>query len=318
MDLPRFEDVEAAAQRIAPYVHRTPVLRSSLLDRLSGARLFFKCENFQKVGAFKARGAVNAVFSLDKETAARGVATHSSGNHAAALAYAAAQRGIPAHIAMPENAPAVKQAAVEAYGGRIRLCAPNLPAREAVLAEILAETGAEFVPPYDDARVIAGQGTCALELLAETGPLDAVIAPIGGGGLMSGTALSLAALAPQAELYAAEPAAADDAYRSFKSGAIQDQPPPQTIADGLKTTLGARPFAILKDRVSEVLLAEETEIVEAMRLVWTRMKILIEPSSAVPVAAILKNKPLFEGRRVGVILSGGNVDLDAAPWMTAR
>jgi threonine dehydratase len=309
-----FADVRAAAERIHSHAHRTPVLTCGALDGMAGARLFFKCENFQKVGAFKFRGACNAVLSLADKEAERGVATHSSGNHAAALSLAARLRGIPAHIVMPRTAPRVKRAAVEGYGGCIRFCEPTLEAREYTLAEVLAETGAVEIHPYNDPRVIAGQGTAALELLEEFDNLDIVIAPVGGGGLLSGTAISITAMAPRVKVMAGEPAVADDAYRSLQAGRIIPSVNPATVADGLRTSLGPNTFAIIRRRVERILRVEEDAIVAATRLVWERMKILIEPSSAVPLAAVLGNPDIFYGRRVGVILSGGNADLDRLAW----
>lgn len=312
--VPTYDDVLAAEQRIRPHIHRTPVLTSKYFDTLSGARLFFKCENLQKTGAFKARGAVNAVFSLSDTQAAKGVATHSSGNHGQALCYAAARRGIAATVVMPHTAPAAKKAAVHAYGGTIIECAPTMASREATLKRELVTTGADLVHPYNDARVIAGQGTCAKELIEDCGPLDAVIAPIGGGGLISGTCLTIATIAPEVSVYGTEPAEADDALRSLKAGHIITEDAPETIADGLKASLKELTWYFVSRHVADIFTATEDEIVEAMRLVWERMKIVIEPSSAVTVAAVLKNRPAFAGARIGVILSGGNVDLDRLPW----
>ncbi len=313
MDIPTFDDVLEAHARITPYIHRTPVLTSSYLNQLSGAEIYFKCENLQKVGAFKARGATNAVFKLNDNEAVKGVATHSSGNHAGALSYAAAQRGIQATVVMPHNAPATKKAAVQSYGGKILECEPTQAAREAMLEQVIAETGADMVHPYDDPRVIAGQATCVLELQQEIDNLDSVVAPIGGGGLISGTCLTLAALSPKTRIVAAEPANADDAYRSLQAGEIVLQDAQQSVADGLKTNLKPRTWHFVSRFVSEVLLASEQEILDAMYLTWQRMKIIIEPSSAVPLAVILKHRQLFEGQRVGVIISGGNVDLKHCP-----
>jgi threonine dehydratase len=315
--IPTFEDVQAARERIRPYVHRTPVLTSSYLSGLTGAELHFKCENFQKAGAFKVRGASNAVFGLSEEQAAKGVATHSSGNHALSLSYAAGRRGIKATVVMPRTAPAAKKDAVRGYGGEVLECEPSTAAREAMLEELVARTGADFVHPYNDHRVIAGQGTCSLELQEDAGPLDAVVAPIGGGGMISGTCLSMATVSPETKIYAAEPAQADDVYRSFRAGEIIEDDAPQTVADGLKVSLRPRTWHFVKTYVSDVLLASEQEIIDAMYLTWQRMKIVIEPSSAVPLAAILRNRELFAGKRVGVILTGGNVDLKKLPWMQA-
>jgi threonine dehydratase len=317
MLIPSFDDVLAARVRVRPHVHRTPVLSSRCIDGLAGASLLFKCENFQRAGAFKVRGACNAVFGLDDAAAARGVATHSSGNHALSLAYAAGRRGIACTVVMPRTAPRAKRAAVAHYGGTIVECEPSTSAREAALAAVVAGCGAEVVHPYNDARVIAGQGTCAVELVEDAGPLDAVVAPIGGGGLTSGTCIALAALAPATRLYAAEPLAADDAARSFRSGAIVAYDAPVTVADGLKVPLKELTFHFVARGVTDVLTVSEEAIVEAMRLVWARMKIVIEPSSAVPLAAILANRDIFAGQRVGVSVTGGNVDLDRLPWQAA-
>jgi threonine dehydratase len=315
LDIPTYDDVLAAHERVTPYVHRTPVLTSTYLNGLTGAELFFKCENFQKAGAFKARGASNAVFSLDDEQAAKGVATHSSGNHGLSLSYAAGRRGIPATVVMPRTAPEAKKAAVRGYGGRIVECEPSTSSREAVFAEVMAETGAEFVHPYNDPRVIAGQATCSRELFDQVENLDAVMAPIGGGGMISGTCLTLSNIAPDVEIYAAEPEKADDAYRSFKAGHIIADDAPQTIADGLKVPLKELTWHFVQKHVTDILTAGEEEIIDAMKLTWQRMKIVMEPSSAVPLATILKNKKTFAGKRVGVIITGGNVDLDKLPWM---
>jgi threonine dehydratase len=311
---PVFDDVTAAARRIAPHVHRTPVATCTGIDLLAGAELFFKCENLQKAGAFKARGATNAVLLLDHDAAARGVCTHSSGNHAAALARAAALRGIPAHIVMPSSAPPVKRAAVESYGALITECAPTLEAREATLADIRDRTGATFIHPYDDPRVIAGQGTAALELLEQVAGLDTVIAPVGGGGLASGTAITVTSLRPEIVLWGAEPAGADDAHRSLRDGKLHPSVEPTTIADGLLTSLSERTFRILGSGLAGILTVDDPAIVHAMRLLWERAKLLVEPSAAVPLAAVLGNRRQFEGRRVGIILSGGNTDLDGLPW----
>ncbi len=308
--------VRAAAQRIAGLAHRTPVMTCSTLDRLAGRSLFLKCENLQKVGAFKFRGACNAVARLPAEVAARGVVTHSSGNHAQALALAARLRGIPAHIVMPRNASTVKRRAVEGYGGRVIECEPTLAARETTAAAVLAETRGTLIPPYDHPDVIAGQGTAALELLEQVPELDAVITPVGGGGLLAGTALAVKGLAPAVRVFAAEPAGADDAARSKAAGQFIPQTGPKTIADGLLTSLGNLTWPVLRDLVERVITVREDEIIAALRLVWERAKILIEPSSAVAVAAVLSAefRTLEGARRVGVILSGGNVDLDNLPF----
>lgn len=309
------DDMLAARERIAPYIHRTPVLTSSYLNDLTGAELFFKCENFQKAGAFKVRGASNAVFGLSDEMARRGVATHSSGNHALSLSYAAGRRGIPCHVVMPHTAPEAKKAAVRGYGGIITECEPSTTSREEVFARVQAETGAEFVHPYNDVRVIAGQATCSAELLEQTEALDAVIAPIGGGGMVSGTCLTLSNLAPGVKIYAAEPEQADDAYRSFKAGYIIADDAPVTVADGLKVPLKDNTWHFVSHNVTDILTASEHEIIDAMKLTWQRMKIVIEASCAVPLATILKNRDIFVGKRVGVIITGGNVDLDTLPWI---
>lgn len=300
--------IREAARRIAPYAHRTPVVTSQYFDRVTGGQLFFKCENLQKAGAFKFRGACNAVFSLSDEEAARGVATHSSGNHAQALALAAQLRGIPAWIVMPENAPAVKQAAVREYGGQIVHCTPTLAAREATAAAVVRETGATLIHPYDDARIIAGQGTAALELLETVPELDLILTPVGGGGLLSGTAITVAELAPSTAVVAAEPAGADDAYRSLAAGHIIPVEQPNTVADGLRTSLGELTFAVIQQHVREIVTVSDDEIVAAMKTFWQRTKLLIEPSSAVPLAAVLSDRISTKGRRIGIILSGGNVD----------
>jgi len=315
MQIPTYDDVIAAHERIRPYIHRTPVLTSTYLNEITGAQLFFKCENFQKAGAFKVRGACNAVFGLSDEMAAKGVATHSSGNHALSLSYAAGRRGIPCHVVMPRTAPEAKKAAVRGYGGEITECEPSTSSREAVFAEVQARTGAEFVHPYNDPRVIAGQGTCSRELLEQVEGLDAVIAPIGGGGMVSGTCLTLSAVAPHVEIYAAEPEQADDAYRSFKAGHIIADDAPVTVADGLKVPLKELTWHFVRTYVTDILTASEQEIIDAMKLTWQRMKIVMEPSCAVPLATILKYPDVFAGKRVGVIVTGGNVDLDKLPWM---
>ena len=306
--------IREAHARIAGHVERTPVMTCRALDALAGARLFFKCENFQEVGAFKARGAANAVFSLSGDEAARGVVTHSSGNHGAALAWAAARRGIPAWIVMPENAAAIKQANVKGYGGQVRLCAPNVAAREAACAAVQAETGATLVHPYNDWRVIAGQGTAAVELLADVPDLDAVITPVGGGGLLSGTAIAAKSLRPGIRVYGAEPKGADDAQRSLAAGRIIPQDAPRTIADGLLTSLGERTFAVISRMVDGIGTATEDGIVGAMRSTWEKMRIVVEASSSVPLACLVERTIDVSGLRVGIIVSGGNVDLDRLPW----
>ncbi len=315
LSVPTFDDVLEAHTRIAPHIHRTPVLTSSYLNTLTGAELFFKCENFQKAGAFKVRGASNAVFGLREDQLPRGVATHSSGNHALSLSYAAGRRGIPCTVVMPRTAPDAKKDAVRGYGGVIVECEPSTSSREAVFAEVQARTGADFVHPYNDPRVIAGQGTCSRELMEQVEGLEAVVAPIGGGGMISGTCLTLSSSAPGVEIFAAEPVNADDAARSFRAGHIIADDAPDTVADGLKVPLKELTWHFVKNHVTDVLTATEDEIVEAMKLHWKRMKIVIEASCSVPLAVILKNPERFRGKRVGVILTGGNVDLDKLPWM---
>ena len=311
----RLETIRAAHRRIAPYIHRTPVMTSHRIDALCGAQLVFKCENLQKVGAFKARGAFNAVLSLSEAEAARGVVTHSSGNHAAALALAARIRGVPAYIVMPSNAPQPKKDAVAGYGAQITFCEPTLAARETTAAEILERTGASFIHPYDNDAIIAGQATAAVELIEDAPGLDVILCPVGGGGLMAGTALAAKGLNSGAQVIAAEPAGADDAWRSFTTGVLTPQTGPRTIADGLLTSLGERNFRIMMDHVDGVFTASEHMIVEAMRLIWQSMKLIVEPSAAVPLAALLEQRPALDAKRIGVILSGGNVDLDRLPWM---
>ncbi|SEV91257.1 threonine dehydratase [Cognatiyoonia koreensis] len=315
MIIPTLDDMLAAHERIKPHIHRTPVLTSSYFNDLSGAELFFKCENFQKAGAFKVRGASNAVFGLSEEDADKGVCTHSSGNHALSLSYAAGRRGIPCNVVMPRTAPQAKKDAVRGYGGTITECEPSTTSREAVFAEVQAATGGNFVHPYNDPRVIAGQGTCSRELMEQTDGLDMVIAPIGGGGMISGTCLTLSNIAPEVKIIAAEPEQADDAYRSFKAGHIIADDAPNTIADGLKVPLKDLTWHFVSNHVTDILTASEDEIIAAMKLTWQRMKIVIEASCAVPLATILKNKDTFAGKRVGVIITGGNVDMDTLPWI---
>ncbi len=315
MIIPTYDHMLEAHARIAPNIHRTPVLTSSFFNDLTGAQLFFKCENFQKAGAFKVRGATNAVFGLSEEEAAKGVCTHSSGNHALSLSYAAGRRGIPCHVVMPRTAPTAKKEAVRGYGGTITECEPSTSSREAVFAEVQARTGGDFVHPYNDPRVIAGQGTCSAELMEQTDGLDMVIAPIGGGGMISGTCLTLSTLAPEVRIIAAEPEQADDACRSFRAGHIIADDAPETIADGLKVPLKELTWHFVSNHVTDILTASEEEIIAAMKLTWQRMKIVIEASCAVPLATILKNRDRFAGKRVGVIITGGNVDLDTLPWI---
>lgn len=312
--IPDRTTIEEAAARIAPYIHRTPVLTCNALNRMFGGELFFKCENFQKAGAFKSRGATNAIFLLSDEEIRRGVTTHSSGNHAAALALAASRRSAEAHIVMPENSNRVKIRAVESYGGRITFCKPTLEAREETLNEVVRQTGAIEIHPYNDYRIIAGQATAAKELIEQTDGLDQIIAPVGGGGLLSGTALAARYFSENIRVIAAEPAGADDAYRSFKSKTFVPSVNPQTIADGLRTSLGSLTCPIVLQYINDIVTVSERSIVEAMRLIWERMKIIVETSSAVPLAAILENKIPVKGTRTGIILSGGNADLDNLPF----
>jgi threonine dehydratase len=313
--LPTLDDVRAAAARIKPYAHRTPVLTCESVDARAGCRVFMKCENMQKVGAFKFRGACNAVFSLSDEEAARGVVCHSSGNHAQALSLAARLRGITARIVMPSNAPAVKKAAVEGYGGIITFCEPTLAAREETQARIIADTGAVEIHPYNNTRIIAGQGTAALELLEEVPDLDAVVAPVGGGGLLSGTAIASTGVKPGIRVIAAEPAQADDAARSLAAGRILPPIGPKTIADGLLTSLGDLTFAVIREKVERIVTVPEEAIAQAMRFVWERAKIVIEPSAAVGFAMLFERTIDLRDRRVGIIVCGGNVDLGSLPWM---
>lgn len=307
-------DIQQAAERIKPYAHRTPVLTCESLDHRVGAQVYLKCENMQKVGAFKFRGACNAVFSLSDDEAARGVVTHSSGNHAQALALAAWMRGIPAYIVMPNNAPQVKKDAVAGYGGRITFCEPALEARESTMERIRLDTRATVVHPYNDERVIAGQGTAALELLDSIPDLDVVIAPVGGGGLLSGTSIAAKELKPGVRVIAGEPEMADDAYRSMQERRIVPSVNPKTIADGLLTSLGTLTFPIIQERVEQIVTVSERGIIEAMRFIWERAKLIIEPSAAVAVAALWEKKIDLTGLKVGIILSGGNVDLAKLPW----
>lgn len=321
-NFPDRKTLQAAFDRVRAYAHETPVLTSETFNRLTGGKLYFKCENFQKGGAFKFRGAVNSVFSLTAKESERGVATHSSGNHAQAVALAARMRNIPATIVMPENAPQVKVNAVKGYGARVVFCPPTLKDREESLEKVISETGAEFIHPSNDLRVIAGQGTATIELLnrmdepdEESGRnLDLILSPVGGGGLLSGTALAARYFGSGIRVIGCEPARADDAYRSFYGGTLVLPDHPDTIADGLKTSLGSNTFPIIRENVDAIVLVEEDEIADAMRLVWERMKIVIEASAAVPVAAVLNGKVDVNGRRVGIIISGGNVDLGKLPW----
>jgi threonine dehydratase len=313
-DLPTPADVLAAAARIAPHAHRTPMLTSGSLDELTGAQLFFKCENFQRSGAFKFRGACNAVWAMDDATAARGVVTHSSGNHGAAMALAARGRGIPAHVVVPEGAVASKLAAIQAYGAVLHRCAPTMAAREAMAAQVQAETGARLVHPFMDPHVIAGQGTAALELLAEAGRLDIVMTPVGGGGLVCGTALAARGHDPCAQVFGAEPEGAADAFESLRQGHRVTDLVPDTVCDGLRGTIGSINLELMQAHRVQVLLVSDEETLAAMRLAWERLKVIIEPSCATVLAAVLRYPGHFAGRRVGLILSGGNVDLAALPW----
>ena len=314
MQYPSLEDIKTSHRRIQPFIHRTPLMKSEAINTIAGCEIFFKCENFQKVGAFKARGAANAVMKLTDAQKKNGVATHSSGNHAAALARAATVAGIKSYIVMPSNAPEIKKKAVKGYGGEIIECEPNLQARETTLQQIVDKTGATFIPPYDFMDVIEGQATCALEMWEEGIAFDTIMAPVGGGGLLGGTALTTKYISPNTQVIAGEPAGADDAFRSFQAKTLIPMVGPKTIADGLLTSLGKINFAIIMEYVDDILTVSDEEIIGAMRLVYERMKIVIEPSCAVPLAALLKNKEKFKGQKVGIILSGGNVDLGKLPF----
>lgn len=309
------ESIEKAHEKIKPYIHHTPVLTNSSINEMAGAELFFKCENFQKIGAFKIRGGMNAALSLGPEQIKKGLATHSSGNHAQAIAFAAKTLGTKAFIVMPENSPSVKVNAVKGYGAEVIFCAPNQTAREEALNKIVAETGAEFIHPYDDDRVITGQATCVKELITTVPTLEIVLTPVGGGGLLSGTALGAHYFKPSIKVYAGEPEGAADAILSFKSGKVEKAPYVNTIADGLLTTLSERTLSIIREYVTDIFLVTEDEIKAALRLVYERMKIVVEPSCVVPLAAMLKHKDLFKGKKIGIILTGGNVDLKKfADW----
>jgi threonine dehydratase len=312
------DGIRAAHERIRPYIHRTPVLTSSRLDEAGGASLFFKCENLQKIGAFKARGATNAVFSLDDASAKRGVATHSSGNHGAAVARAAKLHGVPAYIVMPSNSARVKIRAVEGYGAQIAFCEPTEEAREAVCAELINKTGATLIHSFENEHVIAGQGTAAVEFVEDVSDLDVVMCPVGGGGLLSGTAVAAKSIRPNIKVIAVEPANADDAAQSFRAGRRIVTEKKFTIADGLRTNVGEPNFGIIQRYVDDIVTVNEEAIVAAMRRIWETMKIIIEPSAAVPYAAMLEGTSGLSGKRVGIILTGGNVDLDALPWITTR
>jgi threonine dehydratase len=313
-NLPGKKEFTAAVERIRPYIHRTPVLSSQTINAMTGAELFFKCENFQKAGAFKFRGASNRVFSLAEKDAAKGVATHSSGNHAQALALAAKMRGIPAYIVMPGTSSQVKVAAVRNYDGQITFCPSTQKDREETCNRIIKKTGAYFIHPYNDMGIITGQGTCAMEILEEGIDPDVILPPVGGGGLLSGTALATACFSDHTEVWGAEPANADDARRSMISGVIEPSMNPDTIADGLLTSLGDLTFPIIMNHVRKILTCSEESIIKAMRLTWERMKIIVEPSGAVPLAVIFDHPEDFKGKRVAVIISGGNVDLNNLPW----
>ncbi len=315
MSIPDLNTIKSAAKRIKPYIHNTPVLRCAGINEITGGDIFFKCENMQKAGAFKSRGACNAVFSLTADQLKKGVGTHSSGNHAQALARAASLRNTDAYIVMPETSPRVKVAGVKGYGGKITFCKPTLQAREETLQRIIEDTGALEIHPYNNYRIIAGQATAALEMLEEMGKTDIIMVPVGGGGLLSGTALTTKYLSPGTRVIAAEPEMADDAYRSFYEGRLIPSNNPKTIADGLLTSLGSLTYPIIREYVDDIVTVSEEGIIKAMRLIWERMKIVIEPSSAVPLAAVLENKIDIKGKTVGIILSGGNVDLDGLPWL---
>lgn len=315
MEIPTFSDIQQAHKKIKNRIHRTPVLTNRQVDERAGCKVFLKCENFQRVGAFKFRGACHAVFSLSEEEAKKGVATHSSGNHAQAIALAAKMRGVPAYIVMPENSPDVKKRAVKGYGAEITFCESTQQAREATLEEVVQQTDATFIHPYNDPRIIAGQGTSALELLEDYPELDIILVPVGGGGLASGTAIAAAGLKPKLKVIGCEPEIANDAYLSLKTGELQPSKNTQTVADGLRTGLGELTFACLQKHLHSIVTVTEDEIVEAMRFVWERMNIIIEASCAVPVAVLFNDKiPDTGDNNVGIIITGGNVDLDHLPW----
>lgn len=313
-DMPTVAEIRTVADRIRPFIHRTPVLTSSSINNICGAELFFKCENFQKAGAFKFRGATNAVLSLKAADTRRGVATHSSGNHAAALSLAAKNRGLKAFIVMPKTAPEIKVKAVQGYGGRITFCEPTLASREETLKKIVRESGAVFIHPYENHQVIMGQATACLELLDQCPRLDTVIAPVSGGGLLSGTAISASLFSPGTTVFGAEPAGADDARRSLNAGKIVPSDHPNTICDGLLASLGVPNFTFISTLVEDIITAPDETIIRAMRIIWERMKIIAEPSAAVSLAVVLEHPERFQAKRVGLILSGGNVDLDKLPW----
>ena len=309
-----FTHIQQATERIKPYAHRTPVITNDSLNQKVGAQVYLKCENMQKVGAFKFRGACNAVYSLSDEEAKQGVCTHSSGNHAQALALAAKMRGIPAYIVMPNNAPQVKKDAVAGYGGQITFCEPTLQARESTMESIRLDTGAIVVHPYNNEQVIAGQGTATLELLEEIPDLDVIIAPVGGGGLLSGTSIAAKGLKPSVRVIAAEPEMADDAFRSMQEGRIIPSKDPKTIADGLLTSLGTLTFPIIQQNVEQIVTVSEQGIIDSMKFIWERAKIIIEPSATTVIAVLWEKKINLTGLKIGVILSGGNVDLNRLPW----
>lgn len=313
-NIPSLNQIQAAHKAIKPYVHKTPVLTSDSINKITGASIYFKCENFQKIGAFKMRGATCAVLALSAADKANGIATHSSGNHAQAVALTAKMHRMKAYIVMPETAPVIKKNATLGYGAEVTICAPTLTSRQSTLDEIIAKTGATYIPSFDNYNVIAGQATVAKELIEEVEHLDIVLAPVGGGGIMSGTALSTHYLLPKVQIIGAEPKAVDDAYRSFKTGVKQENQGATSIADGLLTNLSAKTFEIITKYVHDIITVSEQEIIDAMRLIWERMKIIVEPSSAVPLAAILQQKERFEGKRIGLILTGGNVDVSQLPF----
>ena len=312
---PNKQDLLETYKRIRSYVHHTPILSSRLINLMMECRLYFKCENFQKVGAFKFRGAAAAILSVDRQTLTQGVATHSSGNHAAALAFAASMKGVPAYIVMPRTAPQIKKDAVKEYRGRIIECEPTLQAREEALEEVIKETGATFIHPYDNYSVIAGQSSAAKEVFEEITDLDYMIAPVGGGGLLSGTCLSAKYFSPNTKVIGAEPKGADDAYKSIRDGVIRPSVNPKTICDGLLTQLSEKTFSIIQSNVHKIITVEEDSIIKAMRIIWERMKIIVEPSAATALAVVLENKKRFARKRIGIILSGGNVDLEKLPWV---
>ena len=310
--IPTVEDIIAAHKRIAPFIHRTPIITAESIDKITGASLYFKCENFQKIGAFKKRGATNAILCLSDKEKANGVITHSSGNHGQAVALAAREQGIKAIIVMPDNSPSVKIEATKDYGAEVVFCSASIESRRETVERVTKETGTHFIHPFNDYDIIAGQATAAKELLEEVKDLDFLIAPIGGGGLISGTCLSVKYFSPNTKVIGAEPKEVDDAHRSLQSGKIESNETTNTIADGLKTPLGDKTFAIIRKHVQEIITLNESEIIEALQLIWERMKIVVEPSSAVPLAAVIKNKKLFEDQRVGIILTGGNIDVKSA------